>query len=33
MPFSYVTYGQEVPDDMAAANEAALSRLVWEGTP
>jgi flagellar biosynthesis protein FlhF len=32
LPYSYVTYGQDVPDDIAAANEDMLARLVWEGT-
>jgi flagellar biosynthesis protein FlhF len=31
MPFSYITYGQEVPDDIAAAESKELARLVWEG--
>lgn len=32
MPFSYITYGQEVPDDIAAAESEKLARLVWEGS-
>ncbi|MHB0912649.1 MAG: flagellar biosynthesis protein FlhF [Armatimonadota bacterium] len=31
MPFSYITYGQDVPDDISVAERKALSRLVWEG--
>ena len=33
LPFSYITYGQEVPDDMEAADQERLARLVWEGVP
>ena len=33
LPFSYITYGQEVPDDIAVAESHQLSRLVWEGAP
>ena len=32
LPYSYITYGQDVPDDIAAANEDMLARLVWEGS-
>lgn len=32
LPFSYITYGQEVPDDIAVADPDRLSSLVWEGT-
>ncbi|MDO8586202.1 MAG: flagellar biosynthesis protein FlhF [Armatimonadota bacterium] len=32
LPFSYVTFGQEVPDDLAVADKDSLSRLVWEGS-
>jgi flagellar biosynthesis protein FlhF len=31
LPYSYVTHGQEVPDDIALANGSKLSKLVWEG--
>ncbi len=31
LPFSYVTYGQDVPDDIAPAASEALAQLVWEG--
>jgi len=31
LPFSYITYGQEVPDDIALANSEQLAKLVWEG--
>ena len=31
LPFSYVTFGQEVPDDIVVADPKRLSRLVWEG--
>jgi flagellar biosynthesis protein FlhF len=33
LPFSYVTYGQDVPDDIAVARSESLAQLVWEGTP
>lgn len=33
LPFSYVTYGQDVPDDIAVAQSESLAKLVWEGTP
>lgn len=33
LPFSYITYGQEVPDDIAVAESNRLARLVWEGMP
>lgn len=32
LPFSYITYGQEVPDDITAAEKDYLARLVWEGS-
>ncbi|MEN6372166.1 MAG: AAA family ATPase [Armatimonadota bacterium] len=32
LPFSYVTYGQEVPDDIAQAEKDKLAKLVWEGS-
>jgi len=31
MPFSYITCGQEVPDDIELAQSQKLARLVWEG--
>jgi len=31
LPFSYITCGQEVPDDIAVAEPEHLARLVWEG--
>ena len=31
LPFSYITYGQEVPDDIALAEKDRLAKLVWEG--
>ncbi|MEN6521614.1 MAG: AAA family ATPase [Armatimonadota bacterium] len=31
LPFSYITYGQEVPDDIAQAEKDRLAKLVWEG--
>lgn len=31
LPFSYVTYGQDVPDDISAAQSESLAQLVWEG--
>lgn len=33
LPFSYITYGQEVPDDISVAEKGRLARLVWEGMP
>ena len=33
LPFSYVTYGQDVPDDIAVAQSESLAKLVWEGAP
>lgn len=33
LPFSYITYGQEVPDDIAVAESGKLASLVWEGMP
>lgn len=32
IPFSYITYGQEVPDDISVAERSKLADLVWEGT-
>ena len=32
LPFSYVAFGQEVPDDIGLADEQWLSQLVWEGS-
>jgi flagellar biosynthesis protein FlhF len=32
LPYSYLTYGQDVPDDIAVASKDMLARLVWEGT-
>lgn len=31
LPYSYVTNGQAVPDDITAADSAALAELVWGG--
>jgi flagellar biosynthesis protein FlhF len=31
MPYSYVTTGQDVPDDIAVAESSWLAKLVWEG--
>jgi flagellar biosynthesis protein FlhF len=31
LPFSYITCGQEVPDDIAVADKNRLAELVWEG--
>jgi len=31
LPFSYVTYGQDVPNDIAVADSNSLAMLVWEG--
>lgn len=31
LPFSYITYGQEVPDDISPAEKDRLAKLVWEG--
>ena len=31
MPFSFVTNGQDVPDDIAVANSESLAKYVWEG--
>lgn len=31
LPFSFVTYGQDVPDDIAPAESKGLTRFVWEG--
>jgi len=31
LPFSYVTYGQDVPDDIAVAETTSLAEFVWEG--
>mgnify|MGYP001154411276 CR=1 FL=1 len=31
LPYSYVTYGQDVPDDIAVAQSESLAQLVWEG--
>ena len=31
IPFSYVTYGQDVPDDIAVAESTSLATFVWEG--
>ncbi len=33
LPISYVTYGQDVPDDIAVAQSESLAKLVWEGAP
>jgi flagellar biosynthesis protein FlhF len=33
LPYSYITFGQEVPDDIAVAEKDRLARLVWEGVP
>lgn len=32
MPFSYFTYGQDVPDDISVAESKTLARFIWEGT-
>ncbi|HPP75305.1 MAG TPA: flagellar biosynthesis protein FlhF [Armatimonadota bacterium] len=32
LPFSYITYGQEVPDDIALADAGRLAKFVWEGS-
>lgn len=32
LPFSYLTYGQEVPDDICVADRGFLSQLIWEGS-
>lgn len=32
MPFSYVTFGQDVPDDIAVAESSTLAQLAWEGS-
>ncbi len=31
LPFSYVTCGQDVPDDISVADSKQLARVVWEG--
>jgi flagellar biosynthesis protein FlhF len=31
MPFSYFTYGQNVPDDIAVAESKTLAKFIWEG--
>jgi flagellar biosynthesis protein FlhF len=31
LPYSYVTFGQDVPDDIAVAESDRLAKLVWEG--
>ncbi len=33
MPYSYVTFGQEVPSDISLADSDRLAKLVWEGMP
>lgn len=33
LPYSYITFGQEVPDDISVAQPQRLARLVWEGMP
>jgi len=32
MPYSFVTMGQDVPDDIAVATSESLAKFVWEGT-
>ena len=32
LPYSYVTFGQDVPDDIAVAESDRLAKLVWEGS-
>lgn len=32
LPYSYITNGQDVPDDIAIAESDKLARFVWEGT-
>jgi flagellar biosynthesis protein FlhF len=32
LPYSYVTNGQDVPDDIAVADSGRLAGFVWEGT-
>jgi len=32
LPYSYITYGQDVPDDISVAESDALASLVWEGS-
>lgn len=32
IPYSYVTFGQDVPDDIAVAESDRLAKFVWEGT-
>lgn len=32
IPYSYVTYGQDVPDDISVAESERLAKLVWEGS-
>ena len=31
VPYSFVTYGQDVPDDIAVAESDRLAKFVWEG--
>lgn len=31
LPYSYVTYGQNVPDDIAAAQSGKLASYIWDG--
>ncbi|MCX6375184.1 MAG: flagellar GTP-binding protein, partial [Armatimonadetes bacterium] len=31
VPYSFVTYGQDVPDDIAVAESDQLAKFVWEG--
>jgi flagellar biosynthesis GTPase FlhF len=31
LPFSYVTYGQNVPDDIAVAKSSKLASYIWDG--
>lgn len=31
VPYSYITYGQDVPDDIAVADSERLATFVWEG--
>lgn len=31
IPYSFVTYGQDVPDDIAVAESDRLAKFVWEG--
>ena len=31
LPFSYLTYGQDVPEDIAVATSESLAKFVWEG--